>query len=196
MGWMAEAQPRTGLRVSDVLRGFVLHPKEWLLRRWNWKAAILASVLRGVIFFASNWRAGWRAASAAMAVEFAYRAVTSGFWGAMTQAFEGAEPAWLATLSALLVIPLVSHALELLVHLLEGTPRLWASMLSSIVFTALSTLFNLYAMRRGAFLVGAKGRGFGSDLRALPKLIAGFGAAVPRAILRARAVRRFPTPKN
>ena len=196
MGCIAEAEPGAGVSVADVLRGFVLHPREWLLRRWNWKAAILASVLRGAIFFASNWRAGWRAASAAMLVEFAYRAVTSGFWGAMTQAFEGAEPAWLATLAALLVIPLVSHALELLVHLLEGTPRLWASMLSSVAFTALSTLFNLYAMRRGAFLVGTEGRGFGSDLQALPQLIAGFVAAGPRAILRATIFRQVPKPKE
>jgi hypothetical protein len=57
-------------------------------------------------------------------------------------------------------------------------------MLSSVVFTTLSTLFNLYAMRRGALLVGGQGRGFGSDLRALPGLIGGFLVAGPKALLR------------
>jgi hypothetical protein len=111
-----DRKPAPGMEVADVWHGMILNPREWLIRRWNWKAAVLASVLRSVIFFSSNFKAGWRAAGAAMVVEFGYRALTSGFWGAMTQAFESAKPAWLATLSALLVIPLLSHGLELLVH--------------------------------------------------------------------------------
>ncbi|HEX4169535.1 MAG TPA: hypothetical protein VHZ55_29075 [Bryobacteraceae bacterium] len=175
--------------MAEVLGGLALHPREWLIQKWNWKAAALASVLRGVIFFISNLRAGWHAATAAMLVEFGYRAVTSGFWGAITQAFEGAEPAWLATLSALIVIPLLSHALELLVHLMERTPQLWTSMLSSLIFTAIATLFNLYAMRRGALLVGSEARGFRSDLREMPRLIGGFIIAGPRALLRQVSLR-------
>lgn len=170
--------------VAEVFRALLLNPRESLIRRWNWKAAILASVLRGVIFFVSNLRSGWHAAVTAMLVEFGYRSLTSGFWGAITQAFEGAQPVWLATVAVLVLIPLLSHTLELLVHLLQGTPRLWASILSSVIFTVISTLFNLYAMRRGVLLVGAEARGFGSDLRQMPALIAGFAAAGPKAFLR------------
>ena len=160
----------------------LFHPHEWLLQRWNWKAAILASVLRAAIFFVSHLKAGRHAAVTAMLVEFFYRALTSGFWGAITQAFEGAEPPWLAAASALLLIPLLSHSLELLLLLLEHSSRLWPSLLSSLLFTALSTSFNLYAMRRGALLVGSEGRSFKSDLRRMPRLIAGFVAAGPKAL--------------
>ena len=172
------------MSVAEVLRALLFHPREWLLEQWNWKAAVLASVLRSAIFFFATLKAGWHAASAAMLLEFCYRALTSGFWGAIAQAFEDARPIWLATLAALILVPLLSHTLELLLHLLEGTPRLWAGMLTSILFTVLSTLFNLYAMRRGALLVGAEDRGFASDLRRMPLLIAGFVAAGPRLLWR------------
>jgi hypothetical protein len=170
--------------VAQVLRSLLLHPKEMLLGRWNWKAAILASVLRGLIFFVATLKAGWHAAVGAMLVECAYRAVTSGFWGAITQAFKGAEPGWLANLAVLILVPLLAHGLQLIVHLASGTKRLWASMLSSIALTVVSTLFNLYAMRHGALLVGPESRGFGSDLSRLPKLIIGFLAAGPRLLFR------------
>lgn len=171
--------------VGTVFRFLFLHPRQSLLREWNWKAAIFASLLRGAIFFVSTWKAGWHAATSAMLVEFCYRAATSGFWGAMTQAFHGARPAWLATVCALIVIPAISHILELVIHLSRGTSHLWAGMTSSIVFTVLATLFNLYAMRRGAMLVGTGAQSFTSDLRRIPLLIAGFVASGPKAIWRA-----------
>jgi hypothetical protein len=161
----------------------MLHP-QWLLQHWNWKAAVLASVLRGTIFFVSTLKSGLHAAAAAMLVECSYRALTSGFWGAITQALQPAEPAWLATVAALILIPLLAHGLQLLIHLVEGTPRLWIGMLTSVLFTVISTLFNLYAMRRGAMLVGTKSRSFASDMLRMPRLIAGFIAAGPRFMWR------------
>jgi hypothetical protein len=52
----------------------------------------------------------------------------------------------------------------------------------SLMLSALSALFNWYAMRRGTLLVGGEGRGFGEDLRRLPRLMFNFFAALPRRI--------------
>ena len=173
--------------MTDVLRRLFLHPGTYLIQRWHWKAATLASILRGLIFFASTWKAGWRAALSAMLVEFVYRAVTSGFWGAITQAFEEAAPAWQGALCALIVVPVVSHGLEIAVHLLKRTPHLGSGMTSSVIFTVLSTLFNFYAMEHGALRTGADASTLASDLRRMPLLIAGFVLATPIAIASATA---------
>jgi hypothetical protein len=171
--------------VGTVFRRLLLHPGTYLVRRWNWKATALASILRSMIFLVSTLKAGWRAGLSAMLAEFIYRAITSGFWGAITQAFEEASPAWLGSLCALIVVPLVSHTLELIVHLLRGTPHLFAATASSVVFTVLSTVFNLYAMQHGALKSGAGASSFTSDLRRMPLLIERFVMAVPNAIWRA-----------
>jgi hypothetical protein len=51
-------------------------------------------------------------------------------------------------------------------------------------FTVVSTLFNFYAMRRGALAVGRDTPSMLDDLRAMPRLITGFLAAVPLGIRR------------
>ena len=114
-----------------------------------------------------------------MLVEFLYRALTAGFYGAITQAFRKAEPAWAAGFAVLGLLPIISHSIELTVHLLRGTPKIITSLTASICFTVVSTLFNLYAMRRGALVVGAEGRSLTADLKTMPRLICGFLAAGP-----------------
>jgi glycosyltransferase involved in cell wall biosynthesis len=47
--------------VLHVLRNLLLHPIETIARRWNWKAALLSSSVRALIFFAANLPAGPRA---------------------------------------------------------------------------------------------------------------------------------------
>ena len=167
--------------MTRVLRRLVADPF-YLIRHWNWKSATCSSILRAGIFFGANLPAGWRAAAAAMMTEFVYRALTAGFYGAMTQAFRQAEPEWAAGLVVMFLLPVASHSLELTVHLLRGTPKIITSLVSSVVFTALSTLFNLYAMRRGALVVGAEGGSVAADLRRLPRLIVGFTIAGPLAL--------------
>jgi len=102
----------------------------------------------------------------------------------LTQAFRSVEPAWTEALTVLVLLPLVSHSLELALHLARGTPKLVSSMIASIAFTEISTLFNLYAMRRGALVVGAEGSSMASDMRQVPRLIAGFVASGPLMIIR------------
>lgn len=181
------------MTVFDVLRELFQRPREMLLHRWNWKSSLFSSVLRAVVFLCANLTAGWRAASGAMLAEFVYRAVTAGFYGAVTQSFRHAQPAWAASLTALVLIPLVSHSLELAVHLLRGTPKILTSVISSVCFTAISTLFHLYASRRGALVVGAGAESLQSDLKRLPRLIAGFIASGPVAGYR-WIVRRSSAP--
>lgn len=175
-----------------TLRGavseLITNPRRVLIEKWNWKTAILSAALRATLFLFANLTAGWRAATGAMLAEFLYAAALSGFYGAITQVFSEAEPQWAAALSAAVLLPAAPHAVELTVHFLRGTPNIKTSLIASGGFTIISTLFNLYAMRRGALVVGATGNPIIADLRRMPRLLGGFLAAGPLALCRAAAV--------
>jgi hypothetical protein len=165
-----------------VAAALIRHPVEMLIRRWNWKSALMSSLFRGIIFLLANLKAGPNAAMGAMLAEFAYRSVTAGFYGALTQAFRSAKPRWLVIVS----IPAVSHAFEFLVHWLRGTPNLRSSLVASVIFTLFSTLFSLHAMEQDVLIVGRGGRSLLADFRAIPKILwtffrSGFGlvSAIP-----------------
>jgi len=162
------------MTVWGVIRALISNPRSMLLELWNWKAAIFSSVIRANLFLFANLTAGWRLATAAMLAEFLYRAATAGFYGAITQAFRKAEPAWAGRVAAIVILPGVSHLLESAVHVLRGTPHIITSVATSVCFTILSTLFNLYAMQRGALVVGAEALPLSADLRRMPELIGGF----------------------
>jgi hypothetical protein len=170
--------------VSDVLIGLVRHPTR-LVRLWNWKSAVMSSWFRATIFFFANLSAGWGAAIAAMLTELSFRGVTAGFYGALTQSFCKAEPRWLATLTTMVLLPIATHVTEYFVHWLRGTARLERSIVLSVFFTVISTLFNLYAMRRGALIVGEGRHTLWQDLRRMPRLILAF-IALPVTLLRTR----------
>jgi hypothetical protein len=174
--------------VGAVLAGMVRHPVRYVIGRWNWKSAVLSSLLRATIFFFTNLVSGWHAAIGAMLAELAFRSVTSGFYGAITESFSSARPAWAATVAAMVALPLLAHSLEFLVHWLRGTPKLGLSIAMSVVFTALSTAFNLYAMRRGVLVVGEKSKSLRHDLSQIVPLLLSFVLAGPREI--ARRLRR------
>ena len=160
--------------VAECLAGLWRHPRETLLMRWNWKASLFSSLCRGGLFFAANAGAGLDAALGAMYAEFAYRSLTAGFYGAITQQFRRAEPRWLAASMVGAGVPLVSHAIEFAVHWLRGTPHLRSSIAASVVFTIVSTLFNLHAMREGVLVVGEGSSSLRADLRRLPRVIFSF----------------------
>jgi hypothetical protein len=141
-----------------------------ILRRWNWKTAVLSSIVRAQLFFATNCTAGWRAALASAGAEFLFRFTLSGFYGGMTQSFGRAEPAWVGLLGALLAVPAISHSIEFLIHWLRGTPNLRASIIASVCLTAVSTGFHWFAMRKGALVAGS-GKSLGSDLARMPRLV-------------------------
>jgi hypothetical protein len=168
--------------VAEVLVQLARDPWRSLILKWNWKSAVFSSLIRAHIFFFVTLRAGWRAAVGAFFAELAYRGITSGFYGSLTQAFRSAEPAWAAALAVMLLLPLSSHALEFVVHSLRHTPHLVANIVTSMCFTTISTLFNWYAMRKGSLIVGREGQSVARDMRSMPRLIGGFLAAGPLAL--------------
>jgi hypothetical protein len=163
-----------------------------VIRRWNWKSALLSSLFRATIFFFTNLIAGWHAAFGAMLAELALRSVTSGFYGAITESFALARPAWAATAAAVLTMPFLAHSLEFVVHWLRGTPKLGLSIGTSVIFTALSTAFNLYAMRRGILVTSGNGKSLRDDLSHIPQLLLAFVLAGPREIVRRFDHETFP----
>jgi len=178
-------EPRAA-SVGVVLLALARHPVDRLLRRWNWKSAVLSSAIRSTLFFTTNLAAGLGAAQSAFVTELAFRGATAGFYGALTQAFREAHPEWAGTVGAMIVLPVVAHTVEALVHWLRGTARLVDSMAASIGFSVLSTAFNLFAMRRGILIVGDEGGSLRHDLAQMPGLWRDFMRAAVKTLLRRR----------
>lgn len=174
------SRPDAPVTLVSVVRTLLTRPRDVLIRRWNWKSALLSSAIRATLFFLTNLPAGWRAAVTAAGAELVFRGATSGFYGAMTEAFAPVSPAWAGALAATALVPAVSHTLEFLVHFLRGTPKLASSVIASMLFTAISTSFNLFAMRRGLLIVGEGRRSIRSDLLQMPALLGEFGVALVR----------------
>jgi hypothetical protein len=166
--------------IRGVLRWMIASPRDALLARWNYKSAVLSSLFRGAIFFGANLAAGLEAAVAALVTEVCVRGTTAGFYGAATQAFRTVTPPLHGTLAAMVLLPAVAHSLELLVHAWRGTVVLGPSIAASVAFTALSTTFNLFAMRRGVLIVGEGGGSLLSDMVRIPRLVLAFLAAPAR----------------
>jgi hypothetical protein len=160
--------------VGDVLCELARRPASMLLRRWNWKAALLSACIRGSIFFLANLRAGLGAAAAAMLVEAAFYSTIAGFYGALIQAFRRVQPAWQATLALMALLPALNHTLEFMLHMAAGTETIATAVAASVVLSMFSAAFNLYAMRRGALIVGAERRSLFDDLRRLPRIFLDF----------------------
>jgi hypothetical protein len=57
---------------------------------------------------------------------------------------------------------------------LRGTPKLFTSIVTSVVFTMISTAFNQYAMRRGLLIVGQGAGSVSSDMRRIFPMIRSF----------------------
>ncbi len=177
-----QADPvQNGPRFVSLLFSILLRPQQLLLL-WNWKSALLSIVLRGPIFFGAAVRQGWKAAIAALFTESIFCALSAGFYGAVVQTMKDAEPQWLTGVFLTVVVPIIFQVLEYLLHWFRGTPHLRVAGIVSLVVSAVSALFNWYAMRRGTLLVGREGGGFGGDLRRLPRLLFEFFAVLPRRI--------------
>jgi hypothetical protein len=157
--------PRRPRRRDSIVR---------LAQCWNWKAAILSAVCRSLIFLFVNLPAGRTAGLRSMAIEFVFRTVASGVLGSLTEPCARASLPRTSSAAAVVLISATGHVAELLVHWHAGTPRLGASVATSIAFTLITTTFNLFVMRRGTLITGATGRPLIEDLRRLPGLLLDF----------------------
>jgi hypothetical protein len=157
------------LRVSAVIKYILGHPLEMIVRRWNWKAATLSGIMRGSIYFFTHISLGWRAALSAMSLEFLFRVFNSGAVSSISQSFRAAEPQWLANVIVMFAFPAYGHLFEFILHTLNGDRNVNKSIVFSILFSALSAIFNLHAQRRGAMLVkDEEQKSFWSDLKRMP----------------------------
>lgn len=184
--------------ISDQCRLLIQDPWTTLVLQWNWKASVLSSLSRGSLFFIATAKAGAAAAIGAMCAEFAYRSVTAGFYGAITQHFSNARPRWFAGILVSVGIPLLSHTLEFLIHSARHTPHLKASMGASMAFTIVATLVNFRAMRHGVLTVGQDSGSILRDFILLPRIVAAifFRSLVPEGTEREQPNLRFQSPNE
>jgi hypothetical protein len=138
----------------------------------------MSGVIRGLLFFGTNVEVSRAAASRASITEAAYAFATAGFYGALTEAFRLCEPPELSNLIVSLGLPAMAHSLEFVVHWIGGTPRLAASIGWSVALSVVTTSFNMFAMRRGAFIVGESRQTLRADLERMPRLVASFVVSV------------------
>lgn len=189
----APATNTIGAVWADILR----NPAQ-LVRRWNYKSAIFSSIMRSSIFLftylqlAGKENSGRNAvllAFGAAGAQFAYRFLSAGIIGSLIQSFRRVEPAWAAMLMIMLMIPAVSHLFEFLVQFAYGSLTKTGgntdeAILRSVCVSIISTLFNLFAMRRGILLTGADAdrKTLWGDMQAIPRIVFDFVAFIPLEI--------------
>ncbi len=167
---------------SRTIRGvtyeLLRHPFRILILNWNWKAAIISSVLRAPIFFGAYLvhKQGLLMAFAAMSVQFVFRAITGGTNGAIIQSFSKIEPAWHAVVTIPIVLTVVMHIGEWFLQagfdMLAGTKGKTTAVLLSILGSVISAGFNLFAMRRGILLVKDESQqSFWHDIKQMPWIV-------------------------
>lgn len=185
--------------VGDVFRNLVHHPAQ-LITRWNWKSVVLAVIIRGLIYLTIYLVSGenWTVTLTAVFVEIPFRLLTTGVAGALVQSFRKAKPIWLANTIVSIMLPAFSHTVEFAAH--YGQERYFSHVLAatkdgvtrqrtfaiSVIFSVVSVLFNLYAMRKGALLVGAgeATQSLKNDLKQMPRLVIEFVIVLPVLISR------------
>ena len=170
------------MTVLQVIQELARHPRRRIIGQWNWKHAVLSAGPRGLIFFATNLTFGFEHATRALVVDAIFRVPLVGVYSALTQAFTMAGPGWAATIAVMVIVPALAHTIEFAIHSIAGTPALWVSVIVSIAWSEVSTLFTLFAMRRGVLVVGEDDAApFRRDLLRLPGVIVEFLSLVPVA---------------
>ncbi len=179
--------------------GYLVHnPLDAVLWRWNWKAGLLSALLRSPIFLAAYlWKkeALWLAIGATL-LQFVFRMVYGGVNGALIQAYTKVEPAWQAVLTVPIVLAIFSHIFEFVLQTgydyVMGTSSKGKAIIASVIVSAISALFNFFAMRRGALLVkDEKQQSLMKDLKKFPLITAQFILFVPWKVWEMISNRRY-----
>lgn len=182
------------IAVTDVFKNLFGHPAQLILR-WNWKAALLGAIVRASFYYTvyKASRESWIVTLTAVGVELVFRFVTTGISGAVVQSFRRATPAWQANIIVSIMLPAFSHTVEFLSHYTQehyffeifsssqnGVARQRAFAIS-VLFSVISVLFNLFAMRHGVLLVGAgeETRSLLEDIKRMPRMVGEFTAFLP-----------------
>jgi hypothetical protein len=141
---------------------------------WNWKCALLSATARSFVYLAAMARTGLQGGLAIALVEMAYVILTAGLYAGMQQRALGFRSRLLGNMTIVLGVPGLAQLLDWLTHRAVGAAAPTKATLAVCVFAAISALFHLHVMRRGAFLTGHLGRTLVEDFRRMPRLIAGF----------------------
>lgn len=142
--------------ISDVVKYCFRHPWEIFVLRWHWKAALLSGIMRGSIYFFTHITLGWRAALSAFSLEFLFRTINAGITSSVGQVLRLARPKSLVNLIVMVMFPIYGHIVEYTLHTINGDQNVNRSIVITMTFSAVSALFNLFVMRRGAMLVKDK----------------------------------------
>jgi hypothetical protein len=170
--------PENSRTLQGAAAGILRHPFRTLVLNWNWKSAIISSVLRAPIFFAAYLatKQGFRMAIGAMVVQFIFRAITGGTNGSIIQSFSKVEPAWHAVVTIPFILTIVMHVGEWFLQgaydSVTGTTGKTTAVLLSVLASIISGGFNLFAMRRGVLLVKDESQqSFWHDIKQMPWIV-------------------------
>jgi hypothetical protein len=149
---------------------------------WNWKCALLSATARSIVYGSAMARSGLQGSLSVVMVEMAYVTLTAGLYAGLQQKALSFRSRLLGNLTVVLGVPALSQLLDWCAHRATGAVAPAQATLAVCIFAAVSALFHLHVMRRGAFLTGHSGRTLVDDFRRMPRLIAGFVTA-PVALL-------------
>ena len=182
------------ISVSDVFYNLIRHPAQ-IITRWNWKSASLGAILRASFYFTvyQASRESWLVTLTAVLVELTFRFLTTGLSGAVVQSFRKAQPVWAANLIVSIMLPAFSHTVEFITHYAqeryffdifaasENSVARQRAFAISVLFSVISALFNLFAMKHGVLLVGAgeETKSFIDDIKRMPRMVGEFTAFLP-----------------
>lgn len=165
--------------VGTALLQVLSNPFYYFIQQWNWKSALFGAFNRGTIFLVATMKRGRMEMSVAVVVEILFTCATAGIYAAFTQAMRFAEPEWLAAGVVALAIPGALYGADYFAHVWTGMHNVRPAVGFATGLSVVSTLFNLFIMRRGAMVVGEGSQPLWRDLIRIPGLIVQFLVAGP-----------------
>src|SRR5215472_15340608 len=180
-------EPTVGQAAAQLFR----HPAAQLVANWNWKSALFSVLNRGSIFLITTLKRGAFERSVAVGVEMVFAAIAAGIYSAFIQSLRLAKPRWLANLIVGAGLPSVLLLLDYLAHRYTGMRHMQSSIIFLGFWSSLASLFNLFIMRRGVWLVGKQSGPLWRDLVRMPVLIGTLAHC-----RRSRHPRRPATPRG
>ena len=163
-----------GERMTHVLRAVVRHPWHELLRLWSWKAMLIGTAIRALLFVIGNRHGSASVMLHATLTEAIFALPSAGLSGALTQRIALAEPQGVVGVIVWAAIPTGLLLGQVAVHDLAHTPHMRTGVIGSLALAAFGSGFTWFAMRRGVLLASDAADSFEHDARALPRLILAF----------------------